>query len=213
MIALEASWPWTRTRVRSSCQRFILRRGWNGIPSSSFGLWREDSLPFTISTRTRNSKKSAGSYMSQPPGRRKIFSSVIRSRSSTADYAWSCLVPRNSSRVFPKTCSSLLRLSMRKEIGGGSPSYGAISAQCRRVREWRCIDESRDRRQPGAGSVFRQLDLCLGKPDLCRAGRIERWLLLGRMAFSPRTFLFPAPDTAGDSRSSDFSSALYLPDC
>src|SRR5215813_778090 len=159
----------------------------------------------------RSSKKSAVSYMSQPRGRRKIFSSVIRSRSSTADYAWSCLVPLNSSRVFPKTCSNRSRLSMRNEIGVGSPSYGAISAQYSRVREWRRIDESRDRRQPGAGPLFRQLDFCLGKPDFRCAGGIERRLLLGRVAFSPRAVLFPALDTAGDSRSSDFSSALYLP--
>ena len=60
--------------------------------------------------------------------------------------------------------------------------------------------------------LLRQLDFCLGKPDLCRSGRIERRLLLGRVAFSPRTFLFPASDIAGDSGRSDFS-ALYLPDC
>src|SRR5262249_56992052 len=102
---------------------------------------------------------------------------------------------------------------MRKEIGVGIPSYGAISAQCSRVREWRRIDESRDRRQPGAGPLFRQLDFCLGKPDFRRAGGIERRLLLGRVAFSPRALLFPALWTAGDSRRFNFFFSLYFPSC
>ena len=81
-------------------------------------------------------------YVAATRAKENLFISVTRSRSSTADYAWSSLVPLNSSRVFPKTCSSRSRLSMRKEIGVGSLNHGAISAQCRRVREWGRIDES-----------------------------------------------------------------------